>query len=205
MIDIKYEFGLDLVKDMVKDKNLSRIYGFIVYRVEDYFVSNALSNKQFWDALDRISGNNWPIFVVRSLESKIKKESGNNMEGGPCISFLVMSEEEPKANFKVFRDFGLSEKDEFPLFVAFMWDNNDVLNQLRIPISDDNQESVYNSLMQIVKTITEVENKILPEYKQSESVFREVSNNLTMMKNRNTLLKYGKNALRIFEVFSFFL
>ena len=68
MISFENECGLETIKNLVKgDKTLSRIYGFILYTDKDPYVAKVLRDEDFWNALDSISGANWPIFSVRPL------------------------------------------------------------------------------------------------------------------------------------------
>jgi hypothetical protein len=68
MFSFEKECGLEIIKDIVKgDKTLSRIYGFILYTDQDPYVVKVLRDEVFWNALNSISGANWPIFAVRPL------------------------------------------------------------------------------------------------------------------------------------------
>ena len=68
MFPFEKECGLKIIKELVKgDKTLSRIYGFILYTDKDPYVAKVLRDEDFWNALDSISGANWPIFSVRPL------------------------------------------------------------------------------------------------------------------------------------------
>ena len=69
MFDFQKDNGLEIIKGLVEgDKNLSRIYGFILYTDCNPYVAKVLRDNDFWKALDSISGNNWPIFAARPLQ-----------------------------------------------------------------------------------------------------------------------------------------
>lgn len=60
MFDFQKDNGLEIIKGLVEgDKNLSRIYGFILYTDCNPYVAKVLRDNDFWKALDSISGNNW--------------------------------------------------------------------------------------------------------------------------------------------------
>ncbi len=191
MLDFKAQCGLKLVKELVLgDKNLSRIYGFILYTERDDCVVNALNDKAFWNSLDSISGDNWPIFAVRPLLPGHWESSGGGRANS--IGFIVTKYVEPDSNKTILQEFNIEDGRELPLFVAFMWNDNDIIEKIAVPIDGQNVDTVRNSLKTIVNTITDVENKIEPQYKQTESVFREVKEALEAQQFKPQVMKVAK-------------
>lgn len=105
------------------------------------------------------------------------------------MSFMVMTWNEPDSNIPILEEFGIEDTRNLPLFVAFMWDDEDNLQQITVPIQGHDENSVYNSLETIVKTISEVEGKVEDSFKRSVSVFREVKENLEAL---NFKIKWKK-------------
>ena len=202
MFEIQKECGLDVIKGLVEgDKNLSRIFGFILYTDKDPYVAKVLRDEDFWNSLDNISGDSWPIFAVRPLQKGFYQCSGSGSGG---TGFMVQTWVEPKDNIPVIHDFGLDGTNELPLFVAFMWDDENKLQQVTIPIEGKNTDEVYESLKDIVKVITRVESYILPEYKRTENVFRNVESELKSIKVKRRVEKgvdISKKFLDFFSVF----
>lgn len=195
MIDFQEKTGLKVIKDLVSgEKNLSRIYGFILYTEKDDDVIEALNKQSFWDALDSISGDNWPIFAVRPLLPGEWKTYGGG--GRNSMSFMVSKYVEPESNKSILEEFNLKDGSELPLFVAFMWDNEDKINQIAVPIDDRDETSVRHSLKTIVNTITEVERRIAPEYKQTDAVFREVKQALEAQQFQPKFWKIAKTVVK---------
>lgn len=195
MIDFQEKTGLKVIKDLVSgEKNLSRIYGFILYTKKDDYVIEALNKQPFWDALDSISGDNWPIFAVRPLLPGKWKTYGGG--GRNSIGFMVREYVEPESNKSILEEFNLKDGSELPLFVAFMWDNEDKINQIAVPIDDRDETSVRHSLKTIVNTITEVERRIAPEYKQTDAVFREVKLALEAQQFQPKFWKIAKTVVK---------
>jgi hypothetical protein len=203
MIPFEKECGLKIIKDLVKgDKTLSRIYGFILYTDKDPYVAKVLRDEDFWNALDSISGANWPIFAVRPLSKG--QYSIPSSSSSDVISYMVPTWIEPRANMQVLRDFGLKDTENLPLFVAFMWDDTDELNQVAIPIVGKDIDMVYNSIAEIVKVIAKVEAEVLPQYKGTVNVFRNIVLELKALEFRHTVIKRGKIAFRLSEFLSIF-
>jgi len=174
MIPLKEEFGVEALRQKC-EMSKSRIYGFILYSDRDPYVKKALRDDDFWDALDRRSGPNWPIFSARPK----KEGSYYTPEASPgTIQYLTRIWREPDDNQEFLELFGINSSRILPCFVAFMWDDNDELNRFIVKIESGSQDEVYKSLQGIIDTITDTESHILEEYKGSVNVFREVVNNL---------------------------
>jgi hypothetical protein len=203
MFEFQEKCGLKLVKELVEgEKNLSRIYGFILYTRENPYVVKVLQDDAFWNALNSISGSNWPIFAVRPLHEgqRVIKGSGHG-----CIGYLVPTWDEPEANLPVLKDFGLNSSEDLPLFVAFMWDDNDQLNEITIPIRGVDVDTTYNSIETIVKAITRVEKDVLPEYKQTVSVFRNVKSEIESLEFKYKIINRGRILNRFADFLKMFI
>lgn len=203
MFDFQKNCGLELVKDLVEgDSNLSRIYGFILYTEQDPYVAKVLRDDDFWNALDSVSGANWPIFAARPLSKGFyKRPSSNDLNS---IGFMVRTWDEPCENIPVLHDFGLKNTEKLPLFIAFMWDDNDELNQVAIPITGRTVDDVYHSIEEIVKAITKAEVAVEPQYKRSVNVFRNIVTELDALNFRHMVMQRGKIANRIYEFLNSF-
>lgn len=202
MFELQNEYGLEVIKDLVEgDKNLSRIFGFILYTDKDPYVAKVLRDEDFWKSLDSISGDNWPIFSVRPLQQGYYQTHGG---GQGYIGFLVQTWIEPKENETIIKDFGLEDSKDLPLFVVFMWDDKDNLQEVTIPIEGKNTDEVYKSLREIVDAITRVEAAILPENKRTESVFRNVESELKAIKFKRRVVRGVGIAKKLKDFFSVF-
>lgn len=196
--DLKKVSGLSLIKDLVDgDQSLSRIYGFILYTESDPFVVKVLKDDDFWNALNDLSGVNWPIFAVRPLIQGCRTIIGPSKYNS--IGFLVSSWDEPKQNLPLLNEFDLDKSEDLPCFVAFMWDDKENLQEIVVPINGSSIEECYKSIKKIVKTITNAEKNVLPEFKHSETVFRNVKADLEAIQVQSKWWNRGKKVLRIFE------
>lgn len=202
MFEIEEECGLKLIKDLVKDTNLSRIYGFILYSQDDVFMKSILTNKFIWDELDNISGMRWPIFVTRPLEPRQKKRRFQSSHSS--IEFLFDYDSEPIENLQILSDFGLSNSKDLPCFVAFMWDDQDQLHSISIPIHGNGESAIYLDLKKIVVAIAKVEDEIEPQYKRNIEVFRNVQSELKALRFQFKCKTFGKIAYKFAEFFSIF-
>jgi len=116
-----------------------------------------------------------------------------------CVHYMVPTWDEPHKNMPVINDFGLKDTEKLPLFVAFMWDDNDELNQVAIPITGNDVDTVFHSIEEIVKVITKAEASVLPQYKRTVNVFRNIVAELVALQFRHTVIRRGKITFRISE------
>lgn len=167
-------------------------------------MAKVLRDRDFWKALDSISGSNWPIFAVRPLTKAEDPFGGRGYGNRNSMSMIISTSDEPRSNMQILKDFGLENSRSLPVFVAFIWDDQDNLNEITVPIEGFNTDTVYSSIESIVKVISDAENKVLPEYKRTENVFRNVVEQLEAHQFRNTVIRRGKIALRYAEFLSMF-
>ena len=203
MFDFQKDCGLQMIKELVKgDTNISRIYGFILYSEKDPYVAKVLRDEDFWKSLDAISGANWPIFAARPLQKGFFTTKGFTPNG---IGMLIQTWDEPIVNNTVLDYFGLQDSRDLPLFVAFMWDDNDNLNQVSIHINGNSVDSAYSSLKEIVTVISNVEAAILPEYKGTVNVFRNVKTAIEALDWRMKAANRGKVVAKIADFLRVFI
>lgn len=202
MVEAQKKYGLKLIKDLVKDKNLSRIYGFILYTDADAFVANALSNEGYWKSLNYISGDRWPIFTLRPLRKGHSVISGGTPNGA---GFLVTKWNEPIENMDILNAFEIDSTEDLPCFVAFMWDDEDQIQSIRVKIEGRSEPEVYERIKEIVSAIAKAEEAVEPQYKRNVELFRNVESELKGLKFRykwkilNKALKFIKELIELFK------
>lgn len=149
-----------------------------------------LKDDDYWCSLDELSGPNWPIFAVRPLESRYCSHRGSYSTD--TISMMLPTYHEPNANRRVLKYFGLEESGDLPCFIVFMWDDNKQLCQIDWKIDDYSVDTAYNTIKEVVELISKAEQEILPEYKMSTSVFRQVKSEIEGSKTRKGFLRICK-------------
>lgn len=188
---IKSELSPELLRGLC-DMSNSRIAGFILYTRKHANVAKILKDDDYWNSLDELSGPNWPIFAVRPLESRYCSIRGRYDPG--TINMMLPTYHEPNANRRVLKYFGLEESVDLPCFIVFMWDDINQLCQIDLKIDDYSVDSAYNSIKEVVELISKAEQEILPEYKMSTSVFRQVKSEIEGTKFRKGFLRICKGC-----------
>ena len=75
----------------------------------------------------------------------------------------------------------------------------DELNQVAIPITGNDVDTVFHSIEEIVKVITKAKASVLPQYKRTVNVFRNIVAELDALQFRHTVIRRGKISFRISE------
>ena len=179
----------------------SRIYGFIVYTRAHSYIAKVLRDEDFWYELDEISGPNWPIFAVRPLEQGCYKmpSCSRKSKSNICCSMNEVWYE-PNENKKVLEWFALDKSEDLPCMVIFSWNDNDKLERFVWKLSNDSLDNAFNLIREVVKIVTETESYILPKYKKSISVYRNVRNSLDAKLARRGFLRSIEKITKIKEM-----
>lgn len=198
MCAIQEECDLKLIRQLVNDKNLSRIYGFILYTDKDLYVCKMLSDKLYWEELDKKSGSRWPIFTVRQLEKGYDEYIGASPNGA---GFMLRKWHEPPMNMDVLENFDIDSTEDLPLFVAFIWDNSGTVQSVSVNINGRSDSEVYNKVEEVVSAIARAEEAVLPQYRQNEELFRNVKSELDAINFRYTAKAVFKKAMKFIPLF----
>lgn len=193
MIDFRKDFGIEDIRNR-PDKPYSNIYGFIMYTSAHPYIAKVLRDDDFWNALDEISGENWPIFAIRPL-AKGYYELPSFPPG--VIGLMVPVWKEPNENKKYLDFFSLKNSESLPCFIAFKFNEDDTIEQVVYKLNNDSEQDAFNSLRTIVELITKTESRILSEYKQTDAVFMNVKADVESYIQRKELIK---NAGKLFRI-----
>lgn len=183
--DFKKVFSVELLRDKCNESN-SRIYGFILYTSSHPYVVKTMKDQEFWNALDEISGPNWPIFSVKPKYRKYISYRRHNPIG--TLEMMVPTSVSPSNNKEFLNFFGITDIDMLPCFVAFVWDDDDKLRTIACKIASKPVKAVYDSLEEIVKIISKVEAQIPEEDKTTELIFQKVEKALKMRNFKYVIL-----------------
>lgn len=169
-LDISQELGLSVIRDY-SDMSVSNICGFILYGREHPNVKKVLKDKDYWDAFDAISGPNWPIFAPEPLDPKVLVSKSKSSKNGS--SFMLAAHVDTDKTKAILDLFGLTDSEELPCFVLFAWNEKGDLLSDAYRIPDSTVDEVYNSLREVISEVAKAERLILPNYKRTNSVYRE--------------------------------
>lgn len=198
MIDFRKDFGIEDIRNR-PDKQYSNIYGFIMYTSAHPYITKVLRDDDFWNALDEILGENWPIFAIRPLS---KGYYGLPNFPPDTIGYMVPEWKEPNENKKYLDFFSLKNSKDLPCFIAFKFNDDGTIEQVVYKLNNDSEQGAFESSKTIVELITHTENQILPEYKHTDAVFNNVKKDVESYVLRKGLVEGAGKILRIKEAFS---
>ena len=102
---------------------------------------------------------------------------------------MVQTWVEPNENRKYLDVFSLDESRDLPCFIAFIWNDNDEIEQITCKLSNDSKDEALKSIREVVTIISETEQQIFDENKKTVNVFRNVRNDIKAHFTRKKLLK----------------
>ena len=198
MIELKKEMGITQIRE-ISEHAVARIFGFIMYTRRHAYIIKVLRDNDLWGELDEISGANWPIFSVKPLsEGRYELPKSN----GDFSQMLVPIWKEPNENREFLSVFSLNESKDLPCFITFIWKDNDEIEQIVWKLSNESKEEAFNSIREVVSIISKTEELILPEYKRTENVFRNVKANIQARIAKHNIITNLRTILKLKEIFT---
>jgi len=165
---------------------MSNIFGFIAYTDSNPYIKKVLRDDDFWQCFNDLS-EGWIIYAVKP------PQTGNYKCPSPppgALCMLTAIWQEPAANKEFIKSFGLQDTSKLPCFIAFGINNDGGFDQLIYPLKANNEEEAFASIRGIIEIISQTEKRILPEYKNSVNVFREVSKQVQAAQFRENLSSF---------------
>jgi hypothetical protein len=151
------EFVRHAIVKLLKRPGRSQVFGLVFYDVRHPFVKKALDDRDFWAALDALSGRRWAIFTP-----EVSKDLG-----APSV-----------ADARAALDsFGLvDEADRLPfLVIAAVSQHDGRLMTCQVPIETESAEAAFNSMREAVEIASKAIDRIeASNLKNTEEIFRVV-------------------------------
>lgn len=201
--DITKSLGLSQLRGY-SDMSTTRICGFIIYGREHANVRKVLKDKEYWDALDAISGSNWPVFAPLPLDSKILQRDPACLHDGQDngASFMLGTYVDTDKTERILELFGLQDSDQAPCFVLFAWNEKGELVSEAYKIPDTSENDVYNSLKEVIGAISKSESHIQTEYKKTDGAYRQALLEVEHLKFMRKVRKIAGPLKILFDMFA---
>ncbi len=162
----------------IEDKNQVKVFGAIIYDESHPYLIKVLRDEDFWNALNKVSGDKWSIFAIKPLGEKerlLTNRACNEPINGMMNYMLPVYSQKIEGNKKVLNSLGINANDSDPSLIIFAELNNEIY-RLRIRLETCSQEKTYQFLQQKMKlvadTIDQIEEKNLSNV---EGVFTAIS------------------------------
>jgi hypothetical protein len=185
--------NLNITEEFRINEKQAKIFGFILYSDSHSNIKKVLRDDDHWSSFNEDS-NGWIIFSIKPREGQLKYP--NFPEG--TIGMMIPVWKEPSENKKILEFFGLQDTRVLPCFVAFTIKENKELSRVSYKLDDDSYDNARNSIKKIINEITATVDNILPEYKDTDSVYREVTKTIERIKTEEKL-KDGINKINFLK------
>lgn len=167
--------------------SIVKVFGAIVYSDRHPHIKKVLKDKDYWRALDEISGRRWAVFAARVVEGHTEIRGGG---GRPdMVSMMIRVWVEPTENKKLIEYLQI-ESTEKPVFVIFTRLKTGKILKSVLSLDDSSSENAYNRLNKVIRDLTSAVEMIDSEnIEDYESVFNAVDMTAREIRNLDTVRK----------------
>ena len=139
------------------DDNVIAI-GVIVYTNRHANLKKVLDDRDYWNALDEVSGSRLQVLAVRATEGRAERPPN------PPTTLASMHSvwNEPKANEQLLKDFNI-ESTEDALLLIFIPVGSDEIYKHILPLSDETRDSAFTTLKAALSLVGAAVGDIKPE------------------------------------------
>jgi hypothetical protein len=156
------------LEPVIENREAVVAFGLILYTDEHPHVKKVLRDKDYWQALDKMSGQRWAILAARAVRGHYELP---DMPPG-MMGMMRMVWHEPEQNRQLLATFGLEDTARLPMFVLFTPLHDGRLLHTSIKLNDESEEAAFARLKDVVSALTEAVNVIQKENREDyEAVF----------------------------------
>jgi len=128
-----------------RDANKALAFAFILYDFEDPQIHKVLNDKQYWLALNKISGEYLSVFSVNYKEEGMKKTA--------FLTSFNYDDNPSTASNKLIEDyFGKGIEVNYPAILFFQVNEEKVIDALLVELREERIEEAFLELKQNIKT-----------------------------------------------------
>jgi hypothetical protein len=201
-------FATGLTRDEFRNEFISRceqhhaagralVFGAIVYSFKDVYVIKALQDRDYWSALDELTGRYASVFVFYSPITDPK---------GPEDFWKEDETNEARAALAEIGNFFLQgEPLKLPAIIFFQVDNGRVIDGAAVALSADSLESSFREIRNIVQTVSAALRQVSQENRDNAApIFGLVKTALSERSLHLKVRNWAKKVLDGYRVASLF-
>ena len=158
-----------------RKENRALAFAFILYDLRNPHVKKVLNDKDYWLALNEISGKYLSIFSL--IFDEIKTET-QDVESKRVVRYMnpVFSEKNlSEANENLLKTYFTNIERILPAILFFQVDNNEIIDTLLIELKEEKIELAFLELRDYIKSSVEALERIKPEFRNN---LNEIFDNL---------------------------
>ena len=139
---------IDLNKQLEELYTKFPLFGIILFTEVHPHVIKALKDPDYYDALDKITSKQIAIFTTMLFKGEYKYPKPPS----GVLAHMIPIWQEPHENTKMLSWFNLEDSKDFPLFIIFGIDNNELYHQ-KHSIKDNSPKEVFKNLQKVIYPI----------------------------------------------------
>lgn len=179
-----------VLRQTICRSDVANIFGVIVYTKAHAHLIKVLKDEDYWNALDELSGPKWPVFSIRAAQANASSPKFQYGSSG----FMLPIWNEPSENQELLELLEIDSTKNLPLLLLFNQSADGLVNQIRIPIDENNPEQTFNDLRKLFEKLADAIASIDPScLRSADGLYSAIS--LTVGHYRDT--KMLKNGVRL--------
>ena len=197
---------LKMVEVFKTRNDVHHVFGVIIYTEANPFLIKVLRDPHFWKALDKISGERWPVFAIRPYRGRRRRLPENDRPLttiGLLVAITNWDEPsknrwvEPSQNEHLLKEFGLDDTEALPLLLVFTELPSGEILQMQCPFAEGESEAnCFVALKTVIQTVADAISQVTKEnLGNSEEIFHLMKNAL----GQHMFLKKAKKVVSFAE------
>lgn len=173
-----------------RENNKALAFAFILYDFENAQIQKVLNDKDYWLALNKISGEYLSVFSINY------KAEDEGMEKFSSLTTFSYNDNPSIATNKLIENyFGANVKVTYPAILFFQVNEEEVIDSLLIELKEEKIEEAFLELKENIKITVDVLKKVHKENKRNfKEIFDLVENELRANKNSSKIKRVTKGA-----------
>lgn len=168
-----------------KKQKRALAFAFILYDFTQPQIRKVLNDRDYWRALDKISGKTLTVFSFHSPPWIIEKKSDIDSNEDP----------ETQTNLIIEKYFDIDGEISFPSLLFFQVESGEIIDHLFIRVREQEVEKVFFEIINEIKNVTKVlSNVSIENYDNSLEIFNLIRGSLNDRKTNYYISKVLKKT-----------
>lgn len=190
-----------------RKENRALAFAFILYDFENPHLWKILNDREYWLALNRISGEYLTVFSLNYKEKRRPRSRQSFDSGSKVIQMLVnvpvSYNPSIGTNELIKKYFGETIEVKYPAILFFQVDNDKVIDSLLIELKEDSIEPAFNELKGFIRSAVDALKLISKDNRGNiHEVFDCLERNVESKKTTRNVKRVFKNAGNIVGLIS---
>lgn len=186
-----------------RDDKKALAFAFILYDFENPNIRKVLNDNDYWEALNQISGNYLSVFSLNYKEKEIPTSYDKTNFNGLQMLTSIPTRYNPSigTNQLIKKYFGDIDSINYPAILFFQIDNNSVIDSILLDLNEQQIESSYLELKEVIKAAVNALKNITLENEQNYiEIFNCLENEVKSNHKLRKIKRFAKNSGNIISL-----